>query len=100
MDRAQLPSAGPVGHRMEVGQPTLVHGFGLVCAVAVAGVQYMVTDGVQGFLVGGPMFVIGVAILALVIRHFRKPIRPPDPIVRKHDPWDDEAPPKGWPQLR
>ena len=74
-------------------------GFGLVCAVTVAGVEYMVTDGVQGILVGGPMFVVGMAILALVIRHFRKPVRPPDPILRGHDPWEDEPPRNGWPRV-
>ena len=75
-------------------------GLGLVCVVTVAGVEYMVTDGVRGLLVGGPMFVVGGAILALIVRHIRKPIRPPDPIVRGHDPWADEPPRKGWPGFK
>ena len=75
-------------------------GFIFLCAVTLGGARAMVTDGVGGILLGGPVFLIGVAILGLVIRHFRKPIRPPDPIVRDRYPWDDEPPPEGWRQLR
>ncbi len=75
-------------------------GLAFVCTLTVAGVDYIVTGGAQGILVGLPMFLVGVAILALVVRHFRKPVRPPDPIVRNHDPWDDEPPRRGWPQVR
>lgn len=75
-------------------------GFAFLCAFTLGGLQAMVTDGAQGILIGGPVFLIGVAILALVIRHFRKPIRPADPIARDQYPWDDEPPPEGWRQLR
>ena len=75
-------------------------GLALLCAIPIAGVQAMVTDGVRGVLIGGPVFAVGVAILALVVRHFRKPVRPADPIARNHDPWEDEPPPKGWPRIQ
>ncbi|MDQ1501944.1 MAG: hypothetical protein QOI86_5284 [Actinomycetota bacterium] len=75
-------------------------GFAFLCAFTVGGLRAMVTDGAQGILLGGSSFFVGVAILVLVIRHFRKPTRPPDPIVRDRYPWDDESPPEGWRQLR
>ena len=65
-------------------------GFGLVCAITVAGIEFMVTGGVRGLILGGPMFLIGGVILALIVRHFRKPIRPPDPIVRAHGACADD----------
>jgi hypothetical protein len=75
-------------------------GLFLLCAFTFGGLQAMATEGVHGLLTGGPIFLIGVAILGLVIRHFRKPIRPPDPILRDPYPPDEEPPPEGWRQFR
>jgi hypothetical protein len=71
-----------------------------VCATPITGVRVMMTGGLSGILVGIPVTVAGLGALALIVRHLRKPVRPPDPIVGKRDPWEVEPPRKGWRLLR
>jgi hypothetical protein len=62
--------------------------------------------GILGLTTGGAdqrgsstaTLLVGVALTAFLVRHLRKPIRPPRPLRRDHDPWDDEPPRPGWPK--
>ena len=75
-------------------------GLALVIAATIGAARAMVTEGWPGVLLGTPVFAVGAGILTLVVRHLRKPVRPPDRIAPKHDPWEDEPPRPGWRGVR